>query len=128
VTSVFVENRLEFWRGLASVVLRSGESPRRRAARSLDCRQFQLAVNLKTGKLGVAGSLSTSRESAMARANMPGRNHIFRETSAYSQGGLLSIVSHPNRTGGFPASGSRTRRHAFAHGLLHPRAVRRTRP
>jgi len=75
VTSVFVENRLEFWRGLASVVLRSGESPRRRAARSLDCRQFQLAVNLKTGKLGVTGSLSTSRESAMARANMPGRNH-----------------------------------------------------
>jgi hypothetical protein len=33
-----------------------------------------------------------------------------------------------NRTCRFPASGSRTRRHAFAHGWLHPRAVRRTRP
>ena len=33
-----------------------------------------------------------------------------------------------NRTGRFPASGSRTRAHAFAHGTLCPSAVRRTSP
>ena len=42
--------------------------------------------------------------------------------------GSVSTSRSSNRTCRFPASGSRTRRHAFAHGSLHPRAVRRTRP
>src|SRR6266404_5379846 len=36
--------------------------------------------------------------------------------------------SSPNRTGRFPASGSRTRLHAFAHGTSCPSRHRRTSP
>src|SRR5215831_9510122 len=40
----------------------------------------------------------------------------------------LSLASSYQLLLTHPASGSRTRHHAFAHGSLHPRAVRRTRP
>jgi hypothetical protein len=53
----------------------SGESPRRRAVYRSAVANLKLAVNLKTGKLGLTELLSTSRESAMAREKMPGRNH-----------------------------------------------------
>ena len=42
--------------------------------------------------------------------------------------GSVSTSRSSNRTCRFPASGSRTRAHAFAHGSLRPRAARRTRP
>ena len=40
----------------------------------------------------------------------------------------VSTPRSSNRTGGFPASGSRTRTHAFAHGKLRVRPLRRTSP
>jgi len=43
---------------------------------------------------------------------------------------VTSVSTPPssNRAGGFPAPGSRTRPHAFAHGSSRPSAVRRTSP
>ena len=41
--------------------------------------------------------------------------------------GEADLVAH-NRTGRFPASGSRTRPHAFVHGTSHPSRLRRTSP
>src|SRR3954452_12372570 len=40
----------------------------------------------------------------------------------------VSTPRSSNRTGGFPASGSRTRAHAFAHEKLRFRPLSRTRP
>jgi len=40
----------------------------------------------------------------------------------------VSTSRSSNRTGGFPASGSRTRTHAFAHGRLRAHRVSRTSP
>ena len=43
---------------------------------------------------------------------------------------VTSVSTPPssNRAGGFPAPGSRTKHHAFAHGSSRPSAVRRTSP
>ena len=40
----------------------------------------------------------------------------------------VSTSRSSNRTGGFPASGSRRKDHGFAHGKLRVRSVKRTRP
>src|SRR3989304_4687627 len=40
----------------------------------------------------------------------------------------VSTSRSSNRTGGFPASGSRTRTHAFAHGKFRVRTLSRTSP
>jgi hypothetical protein len=40
----------------------------------------------------------------------------------------FELTSTSNRTGRSPASGSRTRPHAFTHGKPRPSAVRRTSP
>src|SRR5262249_20514280 len=51
----------------------------------------------------------------------------FAPTSRY-YGNQTGTYIDPNRTGGSPASGSRTRPHAFAHGTSRPSAVKRTSP
>ena len=43
-------------------------------------------------------------------------------------GGSLALIYSSNRTGRFPASGSRTRPHAFVHGTSCPSRLRRTSP
>ena len=40
----------------------------------------------------------------------------------------VSTSRSSNRTGGFPASGSRRKDHGFAHGKLRVRSVKRTKP
>src|ERR1700737_4423946 len=57
---------------------------------------------------------------ARARGPRPGRRPTV--PTAFR---LRAIPCNPNRTGRFPASGSRTRLHAFAHGTSCPSAVKR---
>jgi type I restriction enzyme R subunit len=51
-----------------------------------------------------------------------GQNKSFRAPVVFATNG------RPNRTGRFPASGSRTRPHAFVHGTSCPSRLRRTSP
>ena len=59
--------------------------------------------------------------------------HPSYGASALTPAGLtpaepISLTWTHNRTGRFPASGSRTRPHAFAHGKVFGRSLKRTRP
>jgi hypothetical protein len=86
--------------------------------RSIPIRKLPLdALNTLEPQILAAASDSAWRADAVPQGRIERRESI-------DGNGLKSS----NRTGGSPATGSRTRPHAFAHGMSRPSAVRRTSP
>jgi hypothetical protein len=75
---------------------------------------MQFLTDQSPEKFGVVSSLGPPR----GRSSMNGSGKIGVAGASISRSCSVSTSRSSNLTGGFPASGSRTRLHAFAHGRL----------